>query len=95
MSASDTAVTVEVMVHLVRAKAMLVSLDGVVARAVWVPRSEILNQDRDRPGLAVRGAALDAYPAALTIPDWLASQKGLDGVERVAGVDDLFGGGMR
>jgi hypothetical protein len=90
MAPNAEPVEIEVMVHLVRAKAYLVSVDGDVNAGQWIPRSEILDEDRDKSGIPVRGRAPDAYPAILTIPAWLAREKGLDTTERVPGIDDLF-----
>jgi len=90
----DTPVEIEVFVHrttLGDRGAMLVSLDGEASGAVWLPRSQIIDEDA-QPWRPVPGRDVGAYRAVLTVPAWLAAENGLDGEARPSGIDDLFGG---
>jgi hypothetical protein len=92
----DQPVDVEVFVHRITMGdrgGMLVSVDGDEARALWIPKSQVIDEDRDSTGIAERGGRLTDYRALLTVPAWLAQEKGLDGEHRAPGTDDLFGGG--
>ena len=57
-------------VHRKTQKAYLVSDDGKEASAVWIPISQIIEADTE--GDAVVGAEI-----TITIPEWLAYEKGL------------------
>lgn len=88
-------VEVEVFVHRITMGdrgAMLVSPDGDESRARWIPRSQVIDEDRDQAGIAANGGRLTEYRAVLTLPFWLAREKGLDATDRTEGLDDLFGG---
>lgn len=92
----DQPVEVEVFVHRRTAGdrgALYVSPDGDEDRARWIPKSQVINEDRDQAGIASRGGRLTEYRAVLTIPAWLARENGLDGEARDRDTADLFGGG--
>lgn len=92
---SEREETVEIEVHVHRATlgdkgALLVSEDGEAAHAVWIPKSQVIDEDRDSAGKASRGDVLSGYRAVLTVPAWLAEEKGLSGSARDTDTGDLF-----
>lgn len=74
-------VVLELHLHRERARAVLVSDDGEEAGACWLPLSEIEIE-------VLRGRRV-----SVTMPAWLADDRGLSGAERVDDVTDLFGAG--
>src|SRR5690606_2070654 len=73
--------------------ALLVSADGDVAAARWLPKSQMVElgvlAGRGDPGRPLAGSATQAW-VRIALPLWLARQAGLDDV-RAADIDDLFG----
>lgn len=60
-------VDLDVQIHASTEKAILVSTDGERANAVWLPLSQIeVERKRGKVSLAV-----------VTVPEWLATEKGL------------------
>jgi len=93
----DRPVAIEVFVHrrtLGDRGALLVSLQGDVEWAVWIPRSQVIDEERARASAAGRSADVGAYATVLTVPHWLIVEKGLDAGARPKGIADLFGGGV-
>jgi hypothetical protein len=63
---NDT-IDIEVTLHAETALAILVSDDGDEDTAVWLPKSQI-----EYPGIAIKG-----FVITVTLPEWLAMDKGL------------------
>ena len=59
-------IDVEVVVHAETAKAVLVSDDGDYENSVWLPRSQIEIEKRERGRMAT-----------ITLSEWLAEERGL------------------
>jgi hypothetical protein len=67
MSKSAETVTIYMMVHVVTAKAVLVSDDGDKDNSVWLPLSQLTFEGELKAGKTVH----------LTMPEWLAFEKDL------------------
>ena len=68
-----------VAIHHRTERAVLVSIDGLERRAVWLPLSliEIVMKNSMLPGARKNGQAVQLSCAEITVPDRLAKEKGL------------------
>lgn len=73
MSRSAELVDLALMVHHETKAAWLVSDDGVEKNACWVPKSQVEVEPGPRPRGHVDGGQ---YEATVTMPEWLAIEKG-------------------
>lgn len=65
--------------HYDTGKAVLVSDTGDEAKAVWLPKShiEIVKTDKTVKGIRKDGQAMNWPLVTVTVPEWLAKEKGL------------------
>lgn len=65
--------------HYDTGKAVLVSETGEEAKAIWLPKShvEIVRTDKTVTGSRKNGRAMNWPLVTVTVPEWLAKEKGL------------------
>lgn len=68
-----------VALHYDTGKAVLISETGEEAKAVWLPKSELSIRDlgRTTPAIKKGGVRVPVRLIEITVPDWLAKNKGL------------------
>lgn len=65
--------------HYDTGKAVLVSETGEEAKAIWLPKAqiEIVRTDKTVTGTRKNGQAMNWPLVTVTVPEWLAKEKGL------------------
>lgn len=60
-------------------RAVLVSSDGEESKAVWIPHSkiEVVKKESTLPGVRKNGQMVRLACVVVTMPEWLAREKGL------------------
>lgn len=74
-SVRSNVVDVAMVIHDERPKSLLASSNGDIARAVWLPKSQV--EIEETGALERKRNGRTAQPAIITLPNWLAKEKGL------------------